>query len=486
MKTEEQKETKDQKKQRKLNEARKLTLPMAEQLENVSKELEIKPAPTKKLHVPKFGGATKLRDKAETKALKAGIASSVEGLRSDVQAIGEDLKETDEADMPYRDDIVEAEESIVNAIMAEGVPEALKRDLTVVCMKALVEFYPMSSMGLCRIGDLGLALGYFTVVDEKTKEGGIAIKNGHCVRVFTTGKESGERSLTFLRPAFEGQKDVLAKLKEAVAANAEALKEARQKDVAILRAGTDGTLIDVLTHGGEATSHLDDVEDTNEKTGKSYFIAGGNIRVRVENGMLSAVGVAGKMTRKVNEIMVAGIEIPVSAITQSSRLPRMPEEKFKLAKRLLGIVGQAYRNEKQKLDYVAEVKKWGEENSTASGHDVVVAEKAGKTHLFFKKWETAKKFYPVANIVVERNEKKEIRFVEALEKDLAEELAGCREFVAPGEKFSGVKEPLASMLRFIYGVLSRAARKAAEQTATKAPAPSGEEKSEDEKANEEG
>ena len=455
---------------------------MAEQLERVREKIVVNPAPATKLQLPKFGGAKKLRDKAETKALKAGIASSVEGLRSDVQAIGSDLCETDEADIPYRDDIVEAEESIVNAIMAEGVPEALKRDLTVVCVKAMTEFYPLSSMGLCRIGDMGLTLGYFAVVDEKTKEGGVAIRNGHCVRVFVTDKQSGERSLAFLRPVFEGQKDVLAKLRSAVEANAEARKKAHQADVANLRAGTDGTLTDVLEFGGEATSHLDDVEGVNQK-GEPYFIAGGNIRVKVENGMLSAVGVAGKMTRKVNEIMAAGIEIPVSAITKSSRLPQMPQEKYKLAMRLLGIVGQAYRNEKQKRDHIGEVKKWSADNSDSSGYDVVVAEKAGKTHLFFKKWETAKAFYPVGNIVVERNEKKEIRFVEALEKDLAEELAGCREFVAPGEKFSGVKEPLASMLRFIYGVLSRAARNA-ERTATKAPKPSGENEPEDEKASE--
>ena len=105
-----------------------------------------------------------------------------------------------------------------------------------------------------------------------------------------------------------------------------------------------------------------------------------------------------------------------------------------------------------------------------SATEFVVHAVSGFAYLFLKGWMTrsrdGREWDGSVGILVERNADGEVRLVEPIEKCARIFTEACYSFSASGDKFSGLTPELGSIMRKLYGILSRAEEHNEQSSAT--------------------
>ncbi len=262
---------------------------------------------------------------------------------------------------------------------------------------------------------------------------------------------------------------------------AEKLSEGAAKATKVLR---EQYLVAVAERKAQATISV--VEFLAKKPGWAFidvpdvngekFLPGGGLLVESDGETVKAIDACGHFQRIMTEIAEAEVSIPLEALgsERSEFKRRSPEDEFRcrvlhsvLRRGIAEAQKEAARQERI-AEFQAQVdceRKELEKMATISAADWLLEDAIGTVVIYFGRspWvitdRSTKREKPYFEVffLVERNAEGEVRIVEYPER--LESLFGNRfsEFVDPGERFGGLRYPLAAMLRHAYAFEERKA-----------------------------
>lgn len=401
-----------------------------------------------KLGIVDLQAAKEARDRvnAHLNGVQTWLTENINAITGLLDAQSDEYQLAVQSIEEFRGAIVEQ----VNAMPTDPDKETLR----LMVMNAVLGF-PQNSRALNLITDIGAAIGYLVPATEEDLKRSRAVK-------LPVSDENGRWHSTALTSHGRDSHKVLNALRERSYQSRNARIEAQKAAAAELGKGA-GDFLGVYKAGeGEAV-----LEVPSEKRG-DRILSGGTVRVRLEKGKIYAAGAVGGCAGIFQRISDEKVFVPVSFLGAGRPDFRNIQEEER--RKLTSIFHSILRRGAIRAKEVAEAKTEREAIKAQatpglSGADVVLRRTAGKVVIFSRKpWVTGQgpstKEYQRPYFLLEVTAEGQFR-VAACPKRLEELFANCREFAAPGEKFSGLAYPLSQMLRTLYGVFERTERRKA-------------------------
>lgn len=355
-----------------------------------------------------------------------------------VQEYGRDIGQALRSqDVEYQLESIFQHEDKVATTINEVTNSAARRDLARAYMLALLENIPHTRDGLNHLADQGLVLGLFSEAPSGT---------GGSFKLPVT-VERGQKWTTLRVP--HGEEPIYSKIKPILDALRAAHMATRESELTELKSDASMDLLATLEEGGEAVFFVPDSRDGDR------FLAGGWVRVAVEDGQTSPVAAVGKCRRWVASGALFGISIPVSSLLEDKIDMAAfgfvdPKDKFLAFVVFHGLCRRGYLYALRGQEIRA-ARTAMEERATTSAADFVLRDMVGIAYVFVKTWQTEARTFKGVCALVERNDSGELRVAECPEH-LGELFSKCREFASPER----VEYPLGQMLKKLSNVLSRA------------------------------
>ncbi|MFC1594839.1 hypothetical protein ACFL3E_00235 [Patescibacteria group bacterium] len=338
--------------------------------------------------------------------------------------------------------IDEAENDMVEFVTSFPA-DAVRPELALFIISQMMEYYPQSVLGLQHITNIGCRLGVLSEAGDK-------VSDAQSVRLPVV---NGDDRVNWKRmtSSFPGSKGLIPALQKRTAQLQQERNAERKDALGKLYEGNDGTLLEALEAGcGETVFFAPDA--AGEKNGRSFFYPGGHMRVRVEDGKVHPIAAVGKCAKIVSQLVDEKVFVPARCVADE-RLELAKRVSKELFVRMVILHSLLHRGWKFALQNEA----WNKARASATvkAHDFAINGEVGSALIYIKGWSVGDKPTDIS-FVAERNEGGAI-CVSGCPRQFEELFAECREFTAPGDKFSDLPHPLGAMLRKAYGGLSKAA-----------------------------